>query len=113
MLQRLLAEFVARRGVHRATMIDDRGRLLASVGSKGHLPQTEHVVHLASASLDAAHGLGLGDLHEVWFEGETTSLLDILTPYRILMLDGTNGRVARWRHTVDQMRKQLATTPEL
>ena len=38
MLQRLLTEFLSVNGVEQATAIDDRGRLLSSVGAEGQLP---------------------------------------------------------------------------
>jgi hypothetical protein len=40
-------------------------------------------------------------------------MIDIVTPYRILMLHGKGGKLARWRHSVDLNRKSLATTPEM
>ena len=48
----------------------------------------------------------LGELHEVWVEGEATTCIDIITPYRILMLSGTKGNIARWRH----WRRPIAST---
>ena len=113
MLQRLLSELVKMESLDQAMVVDDRGRLLASVGSQGKLPPTQTVVSMASAALSASQHAALGDLHEVWFEGTTTVLLDILTPYRILMLQGEQGHLARWRHGIDRLRKQLATTPEM
>ena len=113
MLQRLLTELVKMESLDQAVVIDDRGRLLASVGPQGQLPPTQDIVSMASAALTASQHVGLGDLHEVWFEGSTTVMLDILTPYRILMLQGEQGHLARWRHGIDRLRKQLATTPEM
>jgi hypothetical protein len=46
-------------------------------------------------------------------EGEGLALVDILTPYRIVMLSGNGGNIARWRHAMDHLRPQLATTQEL
>lgn len=113
MLHRLLGEFLNVDGVEQATAIDDRGRLLSSVGAEGQLPSTQRAVDLTVAALDAAQGSHLGELHEVWVEGEATTCIDIVTPYRILMLSGTKGNIARWRHSVDRLRRQLATTHEL
>lgn len=113
MLQRLLGEFLKVDGVDQATAIDDRGRLLSSVGAEGQLPSTQRAVDLTVAALDIAQGSKLGELHEVWVEGEATTCIDIITPYRILMLSGTKGNIARWRHSVDRLRRQLATTNEL
>lgn len=113
MLQRLLTEFLSHSGIEQALMIDDRGRLLSSIGRQGAFPATDRAIAVASAALDTTQRLGLGDLHEVWIEGEETVMLDVVTPYRILFLSGTQGNVARWRHTTDQLRKQLATTQEI
>ena len=113
MLQRLLSEFLNQAGIEQAMMFDDRGRLLSAVAPKGQLPATDRAVSLTSAAHDSSQQLGLGDLHEVWIEGDETVMIDIITPYRILMLNGTNGNIARWRHTTDHLRRQLATTPEI
>ena len=113
MLQRLLGEFLNVDGVQQATAIDDRGRLLSSVGTEGQLPPTQRAVDLTVAALDAAQGSQFGELHEVWVEGEAMTCIDIITPYRILMLSGTEGNIARWRHSVDRLRRQLAITHEL
>ena len=113
MLQRLLTEFLTVDGVEQAAAIDDRGRLLSSVGAEGQLPLTQRAVDLTVAALDSAKGSNLGDLQEVWVEGDTTTCIDIVTPYRILMLSGGVGNIARWRHSVDRLRQQLAATHEL
>ena len=113
MLQRLLGEFLKINGVHQATMIDDRGKLMASIAAEGQLPHTQQAVELTVAALDVAQGYHQGDLQEVWMEGEGLALVDILTPYRIVMLSGNGGNIARWRHAMDHLRPQLATTQEL
>lgn len=113
MLQRLLGEFLKVNGVHQATMIDDRGKLMSSVAAEGQLPHTQQAVELTVAALDVAQGYRQGDLQEVWMEGEGLALVDILTPYRIVMLSGNGGNIARWRHAMDHLRPQLATTQEL
>jgi hypothetical protein len=112
MLQRLLAEFLRHEGLEQALVFDDRGRMLSSVAKQGILPDTERAVDLTVLALAATQHTGFGELHELWLEGDATTLIDVLTPYRILMLQGTSSHVARWRHTIDHMRKQLATTPE-
>ncbi len=112
MMQRLLSEFLNHEGVHHALVIDDRGLLLSSVGPKGTLPPVQRTVELTSAALDASMDCDFGDLHEVWIEGSETTIIDVLTPHRILMLHGDGGHAARWRHSIDRLRKQLATTPE-
>ena len=112
MLQRLLAEFLNLEGLHQALVIDDRGRLVSSVGASGSLPLNQQAVELTSAALDASMQNTYGDLEELWIEGDVQTLIDVLTPHRILMLEGNGGQLARWRHSVDQLRKQLATTPE-
>jgi len=113
MLQRLLGEFLKVNGVHQATMIDDRGKLMSSVAAEGQLPHTQQAVELTVAALDVAQGYHQGDLQEVWMEGEGLALVDILTPYRIVMLSGNGGNIARWRHAMDHLRPQLAKTQEL
>ena len=113
MLQRLLGEFLKVNGVHQATMIDDRGKLMSSVAAEGQLHHTQQAVELTVAALDVAQGYHQGDLQEVWMEGEGLALVDILTPYRIVMLSGNGGNIARWRHAMDHLRPQLATTQEL
>jgi hypothetical protein len=112
MLQRLLAEFLHHEGVEQALVFDDRGRMLSSVAKQGVLPATEQAVDLTVLALAATQHTNFGELHEVWLEGDQTTLIDVITPYRILMLQGKQSKVARWRHAVDHMRKQLATTPE-
>ena len=74
---------------------------------------TQRAVDLTVAALDSAQGSNLGELQEVWVEGTTTTCIDIITPYRILMLSGGVANIARWRHSVDRLRQQLATTHEL
>ena len=113
MLQRLLGEFLNVNGVDQATVIDDRGRLLSCVGGEGKLPLTQRAVELTVAALDAVQNSGLGDLQEVWVEGKASTCIDIITPYRILMLSGGTGNIARWRHSVDHLRQQLSITQEL
>ena len=113
MLQRLLGEFLKIDGVEQAMMMDDRGKLLSSVGTEGQLPHVERAVELAVAALDAVQHHDQGDLHELWVEGSDQVLIDVLTPYRIVMLSGSNGNIARWRHSIDHLRPQLATTQEM
>jgi len=113
MLQRLLTEFLKVKGVNQATVFDDRGKLLSCVGAEGELPQTERAVEMTVAALDATHGHRFGDLQEVWVEGDAYTMIDIVTPYRIAMLSGEAGNIARWRHAMDHVRSQLATTQEL
>lgn len=113
MLQRLLGEFLKIEGVDQAMMMDDRGKLLSSVGPEGQLPPVNRAVELTVAALDAVQHHDQGDMHELWLEGEDQVLIDILTPYRIVMLSGSKGNIARWRHSVDHLRAQLATTQEM
>lgn len=113
MLQRLLREFLNVDGVQQAMMIDDRGKLLSSVCLEGQRPQVDRAVSLTVAALDAVQKHDQGDMHELWIEGDDQVLIDILTPYRIVMLSGTNANIARWRHSMDHLRPQLATTQEI
>ena len=71
------------------------------------------VLENGGAALDAVQHHDQGDLHEVWIEGEQQMLIDIITPYRIMLLRGTKGNIARWRHSMDHFRPQLATTQEM
>lgn len=113
MLQRLLSALTTQKGVEQALMVDDRGRLMASIGQSGTVPDVEPLVQMTSTALEATQHLGLGELYEIWEEGETRTMIDIVTPYRILMLHGQGGKLARWRHSVDVNRKSLAITPEM
>ena len=113
MLQRLLSEFLKVDGVVQAMMMDDRGSLLSSVGMEGQTPPIQQTVNLTIAALDAVQHHDQGDLHEVWIEGKQQMLIDIITPYRIMLLRGTKGNIARWRHSMDHFRPQLATTQEM
>ena len=113
MLQRLLSALATQNGVEQALMIDDRGRLMASVGQSGSFPDVERTVLMTANGLEATQNLGLGELYEIWEESETRTMIDIVTPYRILMLHGKGGKLARWRHSIDLNRKSLATTPEM
>ncbi len=113
MLQRVLAGFLQVEGVETAMMLDDRGHLLSSVGPSGMLPAVESTVTLTSAAFDAAQSLGRGELLEVWCEGTQRTMVDIITPFRIVALHGQGGRTAQWRHAIDHARKHLATTQEL
>ena len=113
MLQRLLSALTTQKGVEQVLMVDDRGRLMASVGQTGTVPDVERMVLITSTAFEATQNLGLGELYEIWEESETRTMIDIVTPYRILMLHGKGGKLARWRHSVDVNRKSLATTPEM
>ena len=113
MLQRLLSALTTQNGVEQALMIDDRGRLMASVGKSGSFPDVERTVLMTSNGFEATQNLGLGELYEIWEESDTRTMIDIVTPYRILMLHGKGGKLARWRHSIDLNRKSLATTPEM
>ena len=86
MLQRLLGEFLNVNGVDQAMMMDDRGSLLSSVGGEGQTPPRNVRLNLTVAALDAVQHHDQGDLHEVWVEGKASTCIDIITPYRILML---------------------------
>ena len=69
MLQRLLGEFLKIEGVDQAMMMDDRGKLLSSVGPEGQLPPVNRAVELTVAALDAVQHHDQGDMHELWIEG--------------------------------------------
>ena len=113
MLQRLLGAFLKVEGVEQAMMMDDRGKLLSSVGAEGQIPPVHRAVELTVAALDAVQQHDQGDVHELWLEGDKQVLIDVLTPYRIVMLCGTQSNIARWRHSMDHLRHQLATTQEM
>lgn len=113
MLRRLLGEFLKIDGVEQAMMMDDRGKLLSSVVAEGQTPPVNQAVELTVAALDAVQHHDQGDVQELWIEGEKQVLIDILTPYRIVMLSGSRANIVRWRHSMDHLRHQLATTQEM
>lgn len=111
MLNRLLTVLFEKEGLDEVSMIDDMGRLLSSVTLAGRLPDVTAHVDLLINALEVQQQMGLGDLHEVWVEGEGRTLIDVVTPHRILIAQGHEGRLGRWRHSVDHLRSALATTP--
>lgn len=113
MLQRVLAGFVRLEGVEQAMLIDDTGQLLASVGEEGILPPFEDAVEMIHVAQETGHALGLGQVYEVWSEGDKRMILDVAAPNRIAVLSGEGGRLARWRHALDRDRRILATTPRM
>ncbi|MCH1541293.1 MAG: hypothetical protein L7S56_07705 [Candidatus Poseidonia sp.] len=113
MLPRLLTSLMGQNGVQQALMIDDRGRLLAGINKQGSVPAVERTVNIAAGALEAVQNLEFGELEEVWLEGKARTMVDIITPHRILMLHGEGGNLARWRHSIDLHRRSLATTPEM
>lgn len=108
MLNRVLTALMERESLRQAAMIDDMGRLLAGVTEPGQPPEATQQIPLLVAALEAQQQLGLGELHEVWTEGKERTLLDLITPYRVLILQGQVGRLGRWRHSVDHLRSALA-----
>ncbi|RJU88759.1 MAG: hypothetical protein DWC07_07180 [Candidatus Poseidoniales archaeon] len=111
MLNRVLTVLLEKESLDEVSMIDDMGRLLSSVTRAGRLPAADAHVALLIDALEAQQRMGLGDLHEVWVEGNDRTLIDIVTPHRILIAQGREGRLGRWRHSVDHLRSALATTP--
>ncbi len=113
MLQRVLAGFVRLEGVEQAMLVDDTGQLLASVGEEGILPPFQEAIEMIHAAQETGHALGLGQVYEVWCEGDKRMVVDIATPNRIVVLSGEGGRLARWRHALDRDRRILATTQRM
>ena len=50
MLQRILAGLLRIEGVDQAMLIDDNGRLLASVGNEGILPPLDKAIKITTAA---------------------------------------------------------------
>ena len=108
MLNRVLTALMDRESLRQVAMIDDMGRLLAGVTEPGQALESLDQIPFLVTALEAQQHLGLGELHEIWTEGEERTLLDLITPYRVLILQGQQGRLGRWRHTVDHLRSALA-----
>ena len=110
MLQRVLAGLLRIEGVEQAMLIDDNGRLLASVGNEGILPPMDKAIKITTAALECAYATEIGDVFEIWCEGSERMMIDIASPNRIVVLSGKGGRLARWRHALDRDRRIIATT---
>ena len=113
MLQRVLAGLVRTEGVQQAMLLDERGGLLACVGDEGIAPPVDQAVTTVNMATELCSSLGLGDLYEVWCEGDQRMMIDIACPERIVVLSGQGGRLARWRHALDRNRRIIATTPQM
>ena len=113
MLQRVLAGLTTIEGVDQAMLIDNRGNLMACVGSEGNVPPIETASEMVELALETCAALGTGRLYEIWCEGESRMMVDMAGPERIVVLSGKGGRLARWRHALDRDRRIIATTPQM
>ena len=115
MLQRVLANLVKTEGVEQAMLLDERGSLLACVGNEGKVPPTESAIQATNIAIELSAALDLGELYEIWCEGDDNHrmMIDIVRPGRVVVLTGSNGRLARWRHALDRNRRIIATTPQM
>ena len=113
MLQRVLAGLTTIEGVDQAMLIDNRGNLMACVGSEGNIPPIETASEIVELALETCAALGTGQLYEIWCEGESRMMVDMAGPERIVVLSGKGGRLARWRHALDRDRRIIATTPQM
>ena len=113
MLQRVLAGLTKTEGVEQAMLLDERGTLLACVGDEGKTPQTDIAIAATNMATELCAALDLGDLYEIWCEGDERMMIDIARPGRIVVLTGRGGRLARWRHALDRNRRIIATTPQM
>lgn len=113
MLQRVLAGLTTLEGVDQAMLIDNRGNLMACVGSEGKVPPIEAAAEMVELALETCTALGTGQLYEIWCEGESRMMIDMAGPERIVVLCGKGGRLARWRHALDRDRRIIATTPQM
>ena len=113
MLQRVLASLIKTEGVEQAMLLDDRGALLACVGEEGKAPPVDIAMNTVNTAADVCLTNELGELYEVWCEGDNRMLIDIARPGRIVVLFGQGGRLARWRHALDRNRRIIATTPRM
>ena len=109
MLQRVLSGLLRVEGVEQAMLIDNNGQLLASVGDEGILPPLDKAIKITTAALECAYASKIGDVFEIWCEGQARMMIDIASPNRIVVLSGKNGRLARWRHALDRDRRIIAT----
>ena len=113
MLQRVLAALTRTEGVEQAMLLDERGRLLACVGEEGKSPRIDAAIETTNMATELCSALELGNLYEIWCEGDERMMIDIAHPSRIVVLTGTGGLLARWRHALDRNRKIIATTPQM
>ena len=113
MLQRVLAALTKTEGVEQAMLLDARGSLLACVGDEGKTPPVDIAMNTVKMATELCTSLDLGNLYEVWCEGNDRMMIDIACPERIVVLSGQGGRLARWRHALDRNRRIIATTPQM
>ena len=110
MLQRVLAGLLRIEGVDQAMLIDDNGRLLASVGNEGILPPLDKAIKITSVSLGWGYANEIDVWFEIWREGREKRMIDSASPNRMVEMSGKGGRLARWRHALDRGRRIIATT---
>ncbi len=113
MLQRVLAGLTTIEGVQQAMLIDNKGHLMACVGDEGQMPPLETATEITTLALETCSALAIGQLYEVWCEGDSRMMIDMAGPDRIVVLCGKEGRLARLRHALDRDRRILATTPQM
>ena len=113
MLQRALAGLCRLDGVDHAMLLDNSGQLISSVGQEGIFAPVDQASEMILAAQETAHALGLGQVYEVWCEGESRMVIDAVASNRTVVLTGKGGRLARWRHALDRDRQIIATSPRM
>ena len=102
MLHRILTGFTTLPGSEQAYLISKRVGLIAAVGKRNKVPQIEHITQLVQNMESMEQSAGLGRCLELWSEGNETLMISRISEDVSLVLSGKkNGRIARWRHAVE------------
>jgi len=102
MLQRILTGFTTLPGSEQAYLVSKRDGLIAAVGKRNQVPQTDHATQLVQNMENLEQSAGLGRCLELWSEGEKTLMVSRISEDVSLILSGKKGgRIARWRHAVE------------
>ena len=101
MMQRILAGFTTLPGANQAYLISKKNGLLAFVGNKGKVPNIENTANIVQAMERLGEKSNIGRGLELWQEGGNMLLLTRISDDASLVISGSSGRIARWRHAVE------------
>jgi len=108
MLQRILTGFTQIPGVDLAGVFDELGIMVASVSQQGQItPSSEVVRAVVNRTNSISHQAGLGRALGLWVEGERRAIFDLLAEDATVLISGSGGRLARWRHSLDKNRTTI------